>query len=104
MGETDQYVQVPDSILSGLTQFRVSGWIKPGPRVTNRIGLFGQNDAIEFGFSDPDTFNIWTPNGGAASYRLPPHYLSPDEWYHVAVVGGGTNMQLYINGGQMVNG
>ena len=66
--EPDQYVQIEESVLNDLKQFTMSGWMKPGLLTTNRIGLFGQNDLIEFGFSDPTTLNIWTANGGAVAY------------------------------------
>ena len=102
VGDTNQYVQVPDSILSGLSQFTMSGWIKPGqlrdkphwfvrPKRCHRVWLHRSG---HFQYLDTQ----WR----SGLFRVPPHYLAQDAWYHVAVVGGGTNMQLYINGGQMV--
>ncbi|MDG2383827.1 MAG: lamin tail domain-containing protein [Pirellulaceae bacterium] len=83
------------SPLSDLTEFSMMGMIHPEFLSTNRIGLFGQNDAIEFGFISPGTLQIWTPGGGSLNvdYEFP-----LNEWHHVAVTGDGESLAIYLDG------
>lgn len=99
----DGYVTVESSILSGLGEFTLSGFIKPGAILDNRVGLFGQNDAIEFGFIDPTTIQLWTPGGGAVNYALVDEVIE-DEWVHIAAVGDGDELRLYIDGEEVTVG
>jgi hypothetical protein len=91
----EEYVQIEDSLLSGLSAFTMSGWIHPDELEQNRIGLFGQNDAIEFGFINPTTIQIWTPNGGSLSV---PYTFPYNEWRHIATVGDGSALRIYFDG------
>lgn len=88
-------VQVSDSLMSGLAEFTMMGIINPESMDSGRIGLFGQNDAVEFGFINPGELQIWTPNGGSLTvdYKFP-----LEEWHHVAVVGDGQSLTMYIDG------
>ena len=45
--------------LSNIAFFTMAGWIKSDVAQTNRTGLFGQNDILEFGFSAGDTVQLW---------------------------------------------
>ena len=36
-------------------------WVKPGKLTGEGIGLVGQNDSSEFGFSNPNQVILWTP-------------------------------------------
>ena len=58
----NSYVSVPNSPLSLQTEFSIAGWVKY-QTLGDRIGLFGQNDAIEFGFIDTDTVQVYTAGG-----------------------------------------
>ena len=75
--------------------FTMAGWIKPSVQTISRVGLFGQNDAVEFGFIDPNTLQVWTAGGGSLSVAYP---FARNEWHHVAVVGNGTNLLMYFDG------
>ena len=76
------------------------GLIKP-VATSSRLGLFGQNDAIEFGFIDSTTLQVWTAGGGS----LDVNYTFPaDEWHHLAVVGDGTGLTIFIDGVQAGRG
>lgn len=98
-GSGDDYVTVPESILNDLSEFTMSGWIKPAARTANRIGLFGQNDAVEFGFIAPNQIQLWTPQGGVLNYTVNPQtQIKEDTWVHLAVVADGSNMRLFLNG------
>ena len=88
-------------LLNNLPQFSLEYWVKPENRVTdptsfgNRIGIVGQNDAVEYGFINPNTIQIWTPGGGS----LDTTYSFPDaEWHHVATIADGTSIKNYFDG------
>ncbi len=98
---TSGYVTVNSSIFSGSPAFTVAGWIKGAVTPGNRIGLFGQNDCVEFGFINPTTLECWTPGGGSldAAYSLP-----LNTWHHVAAVGNGANIRIFVDGAQIGQG
>ena len=67
VGPDESYVNVNASPLNDLHEFSLAGWVRE--LLTNdRIGLFGQDGAIEFGFINPNYIQVWTPNGGEANY------------------------------------
>ena len=88
-------VTTGESVLSDLGEFTMMGFIRPDSFADSRVGLFGQNDAIEFGFINPNVLQIWTPGGGSLNvdYTLP-----RDQWHHVAVVGTGSELKMFIDG------
>jgi hypothetical protein len=96
-----EYVDLGGSYLNNLSQFTMEGWIKinksqiSGSRVW---GLFGQNDAIEFGFMNSTTLQLYTVNGGSMDVSITTSFTDPEKWYHVAAVGTGTSLQVYIDG------
>jgi hypothetical protein len=90
----DDYAGTTESLLSGRPAFTLAGWVSPRNPTGSRIGLFGQNDCIEFGF-DGGNISIWTSGGGSASTR----WTSLDVlWHHVAAVGSGANLRVYVDG------
>ena len=97
-GGTEDYMSVPQSILSDRDAFTMTGWVNPGPRGGTRIGLFGQNDVIEFGFISPTTLQLWTPVGQVVNYEIDPNLIRDNTWFHVGAVGTGASIQLFING------
>lgn len=99
-GESD-WVDTTKQLLQGLGAFSLEYWVKPlrtndvGEVWPNRVGIVGQNDAIEYGFISPNTIQIWTPNGGS----LDTTYTFPDnEWHHVATIADGTSIKNYFDG------
>ena len=91
---TQQYLQAQGA-------FTLEYWVSPERTNTdlttwgNRVGIVGQNDAIEYGFIDPQTIQIWTPNGGSINSK----YTFPDdEWHHVATIADGTTLKTYFDG------
>ncbi|OCB75351.1 LamG-like jellyroll fold domain-containing protein [Flavobacterium crassostreae] len=93
----NDYVDLNAPILSGRKAFAMEGWIKykssdiPG----GLTSLFGQNDAIEFGFSGT-RFHLWTPRGN--TYVNIPAGLGDDNWHHIVAMGDGTNIKIYADG------
>ncbi len=99
----DGFISVDASPLSGLQEFTLSGWVKPGFITDSRVGLFGQNDALEFGFIDPTTIQMWTPGGGSVNFPID-GYVTEDEWVHIAAVGTGEEIDIYIDGELVATG
>jgi hypothetical protein len=93
--------QVSTSLsVSGLGAFTLEGWIYPAT-AGSRIGFFGQNDAIEFGFSDATTITGYTANSGGSNsvtWAFDNSTFPMNTWHHVAFTADGTNMRLYVDG------
>ena len=88
-------VNTNQKLLDGAREFTVLAWIKPGNITSNRVGLIGQNDSPEFGFSDPSTLNLWTPTAGS---NANPYVHPPGEWHHIAAVATRQFTKVYIDG------
>lgn len=95
------WVDAQLQLLNNLGAFSLEYWVKPANRVSdpgtfgNRIGIVGQNDAIEYGFINPTTIQIWTPGGGALNTT----YSFPDNtWHHVATIADGRSIRNYFDG------
>jgi len=96
-----EWVDARAQYLQGRSSFTLEYWVRPTNRVADptafgtRIGLVGQNDAIEYGFIDANTIQIWTPNGGSLNTA----YTNADnEWHHVATIASGTQLLTYYDG------
>lgn len=87
--------------LSSASAFTVSGWVRPS-EAGNRIGFFGQNDVIEFGFEDSDTIGGWTGDGGpSVSWDFTSATFAFDSWHHVVLAGSANGKYLYVDGQQV---
>jgi len=92
------WVDTQGQLLNGLGAFTLEYWVKPRNRLAdgwNRIGIVGQNDAIEYGFINTDTIQIWTPGGGALNTT---YTFDDDEWHHVATIATGNDIRNYFDG------
>ena len=98
---TSSYVAGPLGLLSGRGAFTVGGWVNPAVTPGSRIGLFGQNDCLEFGFISGTTIEIWTPGGGSFQVAYP---FPLNTWHHVVGVGDGTLLRVYLDGVQVGTG
>lgn len=88
--------------LSGRSSFTLEGWLYP-TAASDRIAFFGQNDAIEFGFSSANTITGYTANTGAGgtnsvSWTFDNSNFPLNTWHHVAFTADGSNMRLYVDG------
>jgi hypothetical protein len=95
------WVDTQGQLLDSLPAFSLEYWVKPFNRVSDptafgtRIGIVGQNDAVEYGFIDQNTIQIWTPGGG----QLNTTYSFPDNtWHHVATIATGADIRNYFDG------
>lgn len=92
----NSYIATSNSLMNNLSTFTLEGWVKALSLPEGKtISLFGQNDVIEFGI-DCQKLVVWTKDCGNwfhADAVYPLH-----EWHHVAVVGNGKNVLLYLDG------
>ncbi|MBI4659190.1 MAG: Ig-like domain-containing protein [Verrucomicrobia bacterium] len=98
-----EWVDTKNQFLNGLGAFSLEYWVLTNDRANqgNRIGIVGQNDAIEYGFINPTTIQIWTPGGGSLNTT----YTFPDnEWHHVATIAEGTSLKTYYDGALVGSG
>ena len=91
-------IATTNSLMNNLLAFTLEGWVKalslPAGKV---ISLFGQNDVIEFGINS-QKLAVWT---NATSLFIADAPFPLQTWHHVAVVGNGTNVLLYLDGIQI---
>jgi hypothetical protein len=95
------YATANSSLLSGRSAFTMAGWVYTTSTPTNRTGLFGQNDAVEFGWSSTGTLQCWTPGGGSANATWT---LPNNMWVHVLAVGDGSTIRVFTNGVAAITG
>jgi len=85
------------SLLSNRSAFAISAWVNP--RSTgSRVGLIGQNDAIELGFISTASLQLWTSGGGNVGTAWP---YPMGEWHHLVAAGDGTMLSLWLDGVQV---
>src|SRR3954471_17665550 len=97
----NDYVNSSKSPLSNLGAFTMAAWIKPAALSKPRVGLWGQHDAIEFGFIDASALQLSTASGGAVQAEFP---LPSNNWRFVAVTGDGELLRIYIDGIMVAEG
>jgi len=94
-----RWVDTKNQYLQALNAFTLEYWVTRtnSANAGGRVGLVGQNDAIEYGYIDPATIQIWTPNGGSLNSTWPTNFVDGD-WHHVATIADGTNLKTYYDG------
>ncbi|PXY44566.1 LamG-like jellyroll fold domain-containing protein [Flavobacterium hydrophilum] len=94
----NDYIDLGSQMLSNRSAFTIEGWIKFNlADITGRTSLFGQNNAIELGFANSTTIELWTNASGIATAPLPAS-LGNGQWHHIAATGDGTRIRIYIDG------
>jgi hypothetical protein len=91
---TSAYAGTGVSLVNNLAAFTLEGWYKLVAGGT-RMGFWGQNNAIEFGLSDAKTIQIYTAGGGMLNVT---NTWGTNSWHHLAAVGNGANLLLYVDG------
>lgn len=97
-GALEAHASSGTPLLNDLNAFTLVGWIRPHSSSANRTGLFGQNDAIEFGIISWGTLHFWTPTGVSFNTEV---NFEIGEWCHIAVTGDGELVSVYVNGEQI---
>ncbi|VXD25903.1 LamG-like jellyroll fold domain-containing protein [Planktothrix paucivesiculata] len=98
----NDYITTSNSLMNNLSAFTLEGWVKALslPEAAT-ISLFGQNDVIEFGISSQKLV-VWTKDCDNWCHADAPYPLQ--SWHHLAVVGNGKNVLLYLDGVQIKTG
>jgi hypothetical protein len=102
--EPNRYVDLPDGIVNGLTDFTIGTWVNwNGGQDWARIFDFGNNTGT-FMFLTPNAggapgarFAILTPTSGGEQQITWANQL-PTGWHHVAVTKSGTLGTLWVDG------
>lgn len=95
----NDYIDLGSQMMSNRGAFTMGGWIKfKASDITGRMSLFGQNNAIEFGFSSSSTLELWSVATGVVTASFTPAILGNEAWHHVSVTGDGTRIRIYIDG------
>ena len=98
---TSQYVTSGAKLLNGLTKFTMAAWIRPDS-ITPDKSFLGQNGLIELGIdTSTSQLDLWTSTGGSL---IASHQLPLAKWSHVAAVGNGTSLKIYVNGVEVGSG
>jgi hypothetical protein len=99
---SDAYVSAGQSILNGLSEFTLAGWVSAS-NVDVYSSLFGQNEVIEFGFIGGSAVGTWTfcNSWELVSADYPFEYPS---WHHVALTGNARAVIIYIDGQEAASG
>lgn len=97
----DDAVTTEGQILNDTASFTMSGWVKFDEQPGNRIGLFGQNDSVEFGMINPTTMQHWSAAGGGFDIPFGPVI---EQWTNIVLVNSPTERILYVNGEEEARG
>lgn len=95
----NEYIQTDRSFMNNLSTFTVAGWVYVEAS-GSRIGFFGQNDAVEFGYIDSTTLELWTPDGGSVAWVINNAIFPQNQWNFVTVTANNQTapyLNLYIN-------
>ncbi len=89
------------SLLNDVEEFTLAGWFRPSDLSPIR-SLFGQNGLIEVGIDTAtNQLELWTNQGGAIFAE---NALIAGKWKHIAAVGTGTSLTLYVDGQEVATG
>jgi len=92
---TNGFISTMTGLLNRRSAFTLTGWIKRSGPQALRTGLFGQNDAVEFGYVNDATLLV---RDAVSATNVTATNAFPDgTWNHVVVVSSGTNLVLYTN-------
>lgn len=94
-------VTTEGSIMNDIDEFTMAGWVKFDEQGDVRIGLFGQNDAVEYGMINPNTMQHWSAQGGAFDIPFGPVIA---EWTSIVLVNTPNERILYVNGEEEATG
>ena len=98
---SSQSVSLGTSLLNDLDEFTLAGWFRSS-NLSPVKSYFGQHGLIEVGIDTANNqIELWTSQGGAINAS---NFLTPGKWKHVAAVGSGTSLTLYVDGVEVATG
>jgi hypothetical protein len=92
------WIDTRQKFFNKLNYFTLACWIKPINReggAWRRVGIVGQNDAVEYGFLDGNTIRIWTSIDGDLETDYP---FADGEWHHLVTLADDTHVYNYFDG------
>lgn len=92
---TSGYLATGQSLLNGSKAFTLSGWVRPRAGGT-RVGFFGQNDVVEFGYNTGTNAQVYINNGSGVSADI--GAVPTDAWSYVTATWDGSTLKTYLNG------
>ena len=96
----NDYVTTTNSLLNNVGAFTIAGWINPSA-IPKKMDLFGQDNIAQVGLVPNGDLALWAT---ATPQTLTfPYPYAAGAWHHIAGVGDGTNMYLYIDGLQIAS-
>ena len=96
----NDYVTTTNSLLNNVGAFTVAGWINPSA-IPKKMDMFGQDNIAQVGLVPNGDLALWvTATPQILSFPYP---YGVGAWHHIAGVGDGTNMYLYIDGVQLAS-
>jgi hypothetical protein len=100
---SSEYVALPTGVVSGLTNFTISTWVKPAANTTwSRVFDFGTgttaNMFLTVNAGTAPRFAITTSGSGGEQRLSATSALPLNTWSHVAVTLSGSTGTLYVNG------
>jgi len=96
-----QYVSSGASLLNDVSEFTLAGWFNSTGLAPIRSFL-GQHSLIEVGIdTTSNEIQFWTNQGGSITAS---NLLSPGKWKHIAAVGTGSALTLYVDGIEVATG
>lgn len=96
---TNDYVLTTNSLMNSLAAFTMAGWINPATANFNNTDLFGQQDVAQLGFTTASKLSLLCDAGSKKLFYAYPY--GANAWHHVAGVGDGVNMFIYLDGVQV---
>ncbi|QDU89457.1 hypothetical protein Pla175_28470 [Pirellulimonas nuda] len=97
----DDAIDSGQGLLNGADEFTMAGWIKPRNMAPGQP-FFGQPGLIEVGVLDT-AYRVELRTRAAGSVAAS-NVLFPGEWKHLAAVGTGDSLTLYVDGREVASG
>jgi hypothetical protein len=104
-GASNQYVQLPNGIVSNLHDFTISAWVDPQSNATwSRIFDFGSGTdiymflTVSAGTTPRFAITIGGNAAGAEQSINAPSALALNQWSNVAITETGGTARMYVNG------
>ncbi len=101
---TNSYIQLPDNMTAGVTDFTMATWIKPTTSTAAWRRIFDLGNGTEtytflgMPWSATDVRGAMKINGGSEWNLTATGAIQNGEWSHVAFVQEGTVGKIYVNG------
>jgi len=91
----NEYLAIPDTnLLKNTSNWSVSVWCYPYS-TGSRMGIWGKNDSIEFGFISSTSIQLWTPVNNITINITASDYTN--KWINFVCTSGDNGLRIYSN-------